>query len=163
MAVALTAIGSTSGGAAKPAAPVRAPALNLTVLGHTGEHISLAQYAGRPLIINFFASWCAPCQRETPLLARYYRSLHGRVTIIGVDANDSTSAGLAFMRRMGVSYPVAADPAPMRTTLSYGVTALPQTFFLDAQHRVVKRVIRAVTLTDLRTGVAMITKHAGRG
>ncbi len=163
VAVALTAIGSTSGSGAKTAPPVRAPALNLAVLGHPGEHISLAQYAGRPLIINFFASWCGPCQRETPLLARYYRSLHGRVTIIGVDANDSASAGLAFVQRMGVSYPVVADPAPMHTTLSYGVTALPQTFFLDAQHRVVKRVIRAVTLTDLRTGVAMITKHTGRG
>ena len=63
---------------------------------------------------------------------------------------------------MGVAYPVASDPAPMTMALSYGVTALPQTFFLNAQHRIVKRVIRAVTLTDLRRGVATMTKQSAR-
>ena len=46
--------------------------------------------------------------------------------------------------------------------LSYGVTALPQTFFLNPQHRIVKRVIRAVTLTDLRRGIALMTKQSAR-
>jgi hypothetical protein len=61
-----------------------------------------------------------------------------------------------------VAYPVAADPAPMSMALSYGVTALPQTFFLNPQHRIVKRVIRAVTLTDLRRGIALMTKQSAR-
>ena len=63
---------------------------------------------------------------------------------------------------MGVAYPLASDPAPMTMALSYGVVALPQTFFLNAQHRIVKRIIRAVTLTDLRSGVAIMTKQSGR-
>ena len=50
----------------------------------------------------------------------------------------------------------------MTTTLAYGVVALPQTFFLNAQHRIVKRVISAVTLTDLRTGVALLTSQSKR-
>jgi hypothetical protein len=50
----------------------------------------------------------------------------------------------------------------MTMALSYGVTALPQTFFLNAQHHIVKRVIRAVTLTDLRSGVAIMTKQSAR-
>ncbi len=154
--VALLAIGATSGGAAKHAPPPRASAFTLPALGHPGQ-ISLAQYAGHPLILNFFASWCAPCQRETPLIARFHRS-HRSVIIVGIDVNDSSSAGLAFARKMGVAYPVASDPAPMTMALSYGVTALPQTFFLNAQHRIVKRLIRAVTLTDLRNGVAIMTK-----
>ncbi len=159
--VALLAIGATGGGPAKHPPPPRAQAFTLSALGHPGQHISLAQYAGHPLILNFFASWCEPCQRETPLIARFYRS-HRNVIIVGIDVNDSTSAGLAFARKMGVAYPVASDPAPMTMALSYGVTALPQTFFLNAQHRIVKRVIRAVTLTDLRRGVATMTKQSAR-
>jgi thiol-disulfide isomerase/thioredoxin len=160
---ALLALGATSAGTGKKAvvSHPRAPAFSLAVLGHPGQHISLAQYAGRPLIINFFASWCAPCQRETPLIAGYHRS-HPGVTILGVDVNDSSSAALAFVHKTGVSYPVVADPAPMAMTLSYGVVALPQTFFLNAQHRIVKRVIRAVTRTDLNTGVALMTSQSKR-
>jgi cytochrome c biogenesis protein CcmG/thiol:disulfide interchange protein DsbE len=160
---ALLALSATSAGSAKPTVShPRAPAFSLAVLGHPGQRISLAQYAGRPLIINFFASWCPPCQRETPLLARFYRTEHGRVTILGVDVNDSSPAALAFVHKTGVGYPVLADPAPMASTLAYGVVALPQTFFLNAQHRIVKRVIRAVTLTDLHTGVALMTSQSKR-
>jgi len=160
---ALLALGATSAGTGNKAVAShpRAPAFSLAVLGHPGQRISLAQYAGHPLIINFFASWCTPCQRETPLIARYHRS-HPGVTIVGVDVNDSSSAALAFVHKTGVSYPVVADPAPMAMTLSYGVVALPQTFFLDAQHRIVKRDIRAVTVSDLNTGVALMTSQSKR-
>ena len=161
--VALLAVGATSGGAPKHAPPPRAQAFTLPELGHPGQHISLAQYAGRPLILNFFASWCEPCQRETPLIARFYRSHRHSVVIIGIDVNDTSSAGLAFARKMGVAYPVASDPAPMTMALNYGVAALPQTFFLNAQHHVVKRIIQAVTLADLRRGVAVMTKQSAQG
>jgi thiol-disulfide isomerase/thioredoxin len=160
--VALLAIGATSSGSPKHAPPPRAQTFTLAELGHPGQHISLAQYAGHPLILNFFASWCEPCQRETPLIARFYRSHRHSVTIVGIDVNDTSSAGLAFARKMGVAYPVASDPAPMTMALNYGVSALPQTFFLNAQHRVVKRVIRAVTVSDLRSGVAIMSKQSPR-
>lgn len=159
---AIAAIGGTSGGPAKPPAAPPAPAFTLSVLGHSGEHISLAGFAGRPLVINFFASWCTPCQKETPLLARFYRSAHGSITLIGIDVNDKASAALKFTGAAGVSYPVGFDPYPMHTTISYGVAALPQTFFLNAQHRIVKRVAGAVTEQELKAGVAQITKQAER-
>jgi len=161
--VVLLAVGATSGGSPRHAPPPRAQAFTLPELGHPGQHISLAQYAGHPLILNFFASWCEPCQRETPLIARFYRSHRHSVVIIGIDVNDTSSAGLAFARKMGVAYPVASDPAPMTMALDYGVAALPQTFFLNAQHRVVKRMISAVTLADLRRGVAVMTRQSGQG
>jgi thiol-disulfide isomerase/thioredoxin len=154
---AITAIGSTSGGPAQAPAHPQAPAFTLPALGSSGGHISLAGFAGKPLIINFFASWCEPCQKETPLLARFYRAAHGSVTLIGVDANDKASAALKFIHGAGVSYRIAFDPYPMHTTISFGVDALPQTFFLDAQHRVVKLVRGAVTEQELRAGVAQIT------
>jgi cytochrome c biogenesis protein CcmG, thiol:disulfide interchange protein DsbE len=159
---AITAIGSTSGRAAKaPAHP--APAFTLPVLGHSGEHISLAGFAGRPLVINFFASWCTPCRAETPRLAQFYLAAHGHFTLIGIDANDKASEALKFTRAAGVTYPVAFDPYPMHTTISYGVDALPQTFFLNARHRIVKIVRGAVTDQELRAGLAEITTPATHG
>ena len=163
VAVAIAAIGSTSGGPPKAPAAPQAPAFTLSVLGHSGRHISLAGFAGRPLVINFFASWCEPCQKETPLLARFYRAAHGSVTLIGIDANDKASEALKFTRAAGVTYPVAFDPYPMHTTISYGVDALPQTFFLNARHRIVKIVRGAVTDQELKAGLAEITTPATQG
>jgi cytochrome c biogenesis protein CcmG, thiol:disulfide interchange protein DsbE len=161
--VALLALGTVTNGPAKTAAPPpRAPSFSLAVLGHPGQHITLSQYARHPLIINFFASWCAPCKRETPLIARFFRSARGGVTVLGVDVNDSARSALKFAQRAGVAYPVVTDPQPMTTTLAYDVPGLPATFFLNSQHRIVKRVYGAVTLPDLRTGVALMTKPAGR-
>jgi cytochrome c biogenesis protein CcmG, thiol:disulfide interchange protein DsbE len=153
--VVITAV--TAGSKATPprVQPV-AKAFTLGVLGHAGQHISLAAYAGRPLIINFFASWCTPCKRETPLLATFYAQHHGRDLIIGIDANDESGAAEKFVQAAGVTYPVGVDPFPSPVTTSYGVYDLPQTFFLNARHRIVKHVIGGVTVTDLNQGVALM-------
>jgi thiol-disulfide isomerase/thioredoxin len=148
---------ATMGSKAAPArTPPLAKAFTLSLLGRPGQHVSLAAYAGRPLIINFFASWCAPCKRETPLLARFYASHGGRTLIIGIDANDEAGPAETFVHAAGVGYPVGTDPFPAPVTNSYGVYGLPQTFFLNAQHRVVKHVIGDVTLTELNQGAALM-------
>lgn len=117
--------------------------------------MSLGSFAGRPVIVNFFASWCIPCKKETPLIARFYRSVHGRVAVIGVDSNDRARAALRFTRAAGVSYRVGFDPYPAATAIGYGVIAIPQTFFLDARHRIVKRVFGAVTMKGLARGAVL--------
>jgi cytochrome c biogenesis protein CcmG, thiol:disulfide interchange protein DsbE len=140
----------------QPAGPAQATGFSIPSLGHPGQRASLAQFTGRPVIVNFFASWCGPCQRETPELAQFYRQSGGRTVIIGVDSNDQASHAMKFVAAKGVGYPVGVDPFPARVTTSYGVTALPQTFFLNAQHRIVKRVYGAVTAQQLRAGVALM-------
>jgi len=164
--IALCVVGSLVGialAASGPAAPAgatadpAAPSFSLPVLGQAGQKVSLADYAGRPLIVNFFASWCEPCQQETPLLARFYRTEHGRVAIVGLDENDVLGSAMTFTRKEGVSYPVGFDPTVIAAS-AYSVAALPQTFFLNAKHRIVDRVFGAVTLADIDRGIALATK-----
>jgi cytochrome c biogenesis protein CcmG, thiol:disulfide interchange protein DsbE len=148
--------GSGSAAPPRPAADPAAPAFSFPVLGHPGQQVSLADYAGKPLVVNFFASWCAPCKQETPLLARFYRAEHGRVSMIGLDENDSRGSALSFTRAAGVSYPVGWDPG-VAAASAYGVSGLPQTFFLNARHDIVDRVFGALTVAELSKGVALAT------
>jgi cytochrome c biogenesis protein CcmG/thiol:disulfide interchange protein DsbE len=163
VAAAAAIIVSLAGGQAKKVAgpPPQAKSFSLAQLGHPGATVTLTAYAGHPVIVNFFASWCAPCRRETPMLARFYSSMHGRVTLLGVDSNDQRSAALHFVAKTGVSYPVGFDPYPSTTTTSYGVYALPQTFFLNAQHRIVSHIVGPLTMKDLTRGVALMDKNRG--
>lgn len=143
--------------------PQPAKPFSLSELGHTGSQVSLAAFAGRPVVVNFFASWCGPCQRETPLLAKFYAAHHGQVHVIGVDANDQTGAALKFIRKEQVSYPVGVDPFPAKTTTSYGVFELPQTFFLNARHQIVRHIVGGLTARELSSWAGAGAGGSGAG
>jgi cytochrome c biogenesis protein CcmG/thiol:disulfide interchange protein DsbE len=151
VAVSLATTGSGS------AAPADQPghAFTVSALGKTGQPVSLSQYPGRPVILNFWASWCEPCQKETPLLARWYKQQDGRVALLGLDENDSAANALAFARAKGVSYPLGFDPNTIVAS-DYHVGALPQTLFLDARHRIVDHVAGALTQADLDKGLRLM-------
>jgi len=155
--IAIGVVGSASGQAARPAAPVAAPAFNLPLLGdESGHQVALSTYRGQPLIVNFFASWCEPCKTETPLLARFYRTEKGKMALVGLDENDTLGNATSFTRADGVGYPVGWDPH-FAVASAYGVNALPQTFFLNARHQIVHRIFGAVTLASLNQGIALAT------
>ena len=145
---------TTSSSSASPSAPA-ATGFTLPALGQTGQQVSLSQYAGKPVIVNFFASWCPPCQQETPLLASWYKQQHGHVVLLGLDENDTTANALKFTRAKGVTYPIGFDPN-VHVALAYNVDGLPQTFFLNAQHHIVDHLLGAVTKAELAKGLRLM-------
>jgi thiol-disulfide isomerase/thioredoxin len=148
--------GTESGATAAAPAPLAA-AFQVPVLGASpGHYVALRQYAGKPLIVNFFASWCTGCQTETPLLARWYRAEHGKVALVGIDTNDPMVNALSFTEKQGVSYPVGFDPNVLAGS-QYGVSVLPSTFFLNASHHIVHTVYGALTQATLDQGIALAT------
>ena len=154
--IAIGVIGSASGQPARPAT-MAAPAFSLPLLGDdSGQQVTLSKYRGQPLIVNFFASWCGPCKTETPLLARFYRGEKGKIALVGLDENDTVANATAFTRANSVSYPVGWDPH-FGVGTAYGVSALPQTFFLNARHQIVDRIFGKVTLASLHKGMALAT------
>jgi cytochrome c biogenesis protein CcmG/thiol:disulfide interchange protein DsbE len=115
----------------RPAAPDRA----LPVLGGRGER-SLASFKGKPVVLNFWASWCTPCKDEAPLLERAQSRLErAGGTVLGVTYRDASADSSAFVRRFRLSYPSVRD-VEGELAKDYGTRALPETFVIDAEGRV---------------------------
>ncbi len=143
----------TSSSAAAPPAPA-APGFTVAALGAPGN-VSLGQYQGKPVIVNLWASWCGPCQLETPLLASWYKQEHGQIALVGLDENDTTAKALAFAHAKGVTYTLGFDPL-LTVASAFHVDGLPQTFFLNARHRIVEHVLGPMTTADLAQGVRLM-------
>jgi cytochrome c biogenesis protein CcmG, thiol:disulfide interchange protein DsbE len=106
-----------------------APEFALDRLSGEGE-ISLADYRGKPLVINFFASWCLPCKDEAPVLQETWERYRGQgLVVLGIDANDFRGDGRKFVERHGLTYPVAFD-GKGSTLGRFGLTGFPETYFV---------------------------------
>jgi cytochrome c biogenesis protein CcmG, thiol:disulfide interchange protein DsbE len=103
-------------------------------LGEPGE-ASLADYRGRWVLVNFWASWCDPCRTESPDLARFHRENRDRrFTVLGIDTQDLSGDGLAFVREFGLRYPHLRDPEG-EAAEAWGTTGVPETFLVDPAGR----------------------------
>lgn len=120
------------------------PAPNLVVRTFGGEQISLEGLRGRPLVLNFWASWCVPCRQETRVLSDAAR-VHGtRVGFLGVNVRDQEAAARTFVQQTGPAYPVGDVLAG--STGAYGLErGLPETFFIDRRGLVIAHTPGAVT------------------
>lgn len=127
-------------GLLKPAPPARTsagkslPEFTLQRLDGKGT-VSSGDLVGRPLVINFWGSWCDPCKEEVPRFQAAWEQYAGRgVTILGVDLRDAPDNARAFVRKEGVTYPVVVDPDETLARALH-VGGLPQTFFVDSDGR----------------------------
>jgi cytochrome c biogenesis protein CcmG/thiol:disulfide interchange protein DsbE len=131
-----------------------APAFSLADLD--GNPVRLADLRGRPVIVNFWASWCGPCVEEFPMLtsAAAAHETDG-LAIVGVVFQDRSEAARAFMARMGATWPVAMDPGDAIAT-QFGIIWPPVSFFIDRDGVVVGRQIGQLSAADLDRGLAQI-------
>jgi cytochrome c biogenesis protein CcmG, thiol:disulfide interchange protein DsbE len=140
-------------------APV-APAFSLGRLNGTGR-VNLDDDAGRVVVLNFWASWCGPCNHEAAGFERAWRRWRSHlVTFIGLNAHDAKSDARAFVKRYHVSYPNAHDGSG-NTLQLYGVGAMPETFVISPQGRVVDHVLGYVSEHDLDRRIARALHAAG--
>jgi len=129
-----------------------APDFTLGRLDRPGD-LQLASLRGKAVVLNFWASWCYPCKQEAPTLERVWKQHDGRVVVLGVDVNDFSGDARKFMRKHGLTYPVVHDNRNV-TSPKYGLTGLPETFFVDSRGRVVGHVAGQVSASNLRSGIA---------
>lgn len=107
-----------------------APAFSLPPVGG-GAPVTSESLRGRPLVLNFWATWCAPCIEEHETLVGAARALGRDVQFLGVVYEDEEDRVQAFLRRYGSSYPSLLDP-DAKTAIAYGVAGVPETYFIDA-------------------------------
>jgi cytochrome c biogenesis protein CcmG, thiol:disulfide interchange protein DsbE len=129
-----------------------APVFELARLPGDGD-LALDSLRGKAVVLNFWASWCGPCKEETPLLERAWQRWQKRdVVFVGVNVKDFRGDALDFMREYGVTYPNVYDGKGW-TVGRYGVTGFPETYFVDANGRIVYRVAGPVEAEDLEDGI----------
>jgi cytochrome c biogenesis protein CcmG/thiol:disulfide interchange protein DsbE len=125
-----------------------APELPREVLA--GQRTDLASLRGKPAVINFWASWCAPCKEEAPELKRFDEGLGDRATLVGVDTGgDNVDNARQFIADAGWRYTILRDGSQNART-AYGMSGLPTTFVLNAQADIVRTLQGPQTVSSLQ-------------
>ena len=110
----------------------------------TGRRVTLGDFHGRYVYVNFFASWCVPCQKEQPDLVSFFRrhTGGGDVALLGVVYQDDPALVSRFFAKEGGGWPVIDDPA---AKVNFGTTGVPETFLVDPNGIVLKRIVGQVS------------------
>jgi cytochrome c biogenesis protein CcmG/thiol:disulfide interchange protein DsbE len=137
-----------------PASLVGRQAPDLAIQSVDGTHVALADLRGRPVVINFWASWCPPCREEEPALKAAASTAAGRVHFLGVNIQDSDAAARSYAAEQGQPYPVG--PLVAGRYQDYGVTIPPDTFFVDSEGKVAARFVGPLDAATLQTYIGML-------
>lgn len=126
-----------------------APNITLAPFDASQPPVHLSTFIGHPVVLNFWATWCQPCQQEAPLLASTARAYSARgVTFLGVTEQSDPTAAAAFLKKYGITYFCGTDNNVAAAT-AYGVPALPMTFFLDRTGHIQKLIPGSLTKSTL--------------
>lgn len=104
------------------------------------EGFSLADFKGRPMILNFWASWCYSCQAEASDFEAFWQRYKDKgIVVAGIAIQDTPEAALGFAHKYGKTYILGLDAEDGRAAIDYGVTGVPETFFIDKEGRVIHK------------------------
>jgi thiol-disulfide isomerase/thioredoxin len=123
------------------------PTSTFTKLG--GGLGRLSDFKGKPVVVNFFGSWCVPCRKETPAIESVFKELGDKVVIVGLAVHDSEKSAQAFVDERHVSYEVGRDPSDTLFN-DFGVVVMPSTYFVSPSGKIVAKHTGALTAGKLR-------------
>ena len=146
---------------AEDAAAESAAAPDFTAYDADGNAVQLSDYFGKPLVLNFWASWCGPCKSEMPAFQQAYEQEDGvQFLLVNMTGGRETQADAeALLEEEGYTFPVLFD-LDLDAAMTYGVTALPTTYFLDAEGNLVAWAQGAIDAETLQKGLSMIRPAA---
>jgi len=118
-------------GCSSPSAQVGKQAPDFQLLNLEGQPVSLSDFQGKPVLLNFWATWCGPCRQEMPLIQGIFEEQSGKgLVILAIDIGETPSAVNNFIQRSNFSFPVLLD-TDQDVALEYNIRAIPTTFFID--------------------------------
>lgn len=135
--------------------PQTVAAPDFTVLDWDGNEVKLSNYLGKPIVLNFWAHWCGPCQMEMPEFNAAYERLGGEVTFLMVHEGAAVDDGKDKVTEGGYTFPVVFDVDSSAGNL-YGITAFPTTFFIDQEGNLQAYYMGAMDANLLQQGIDMI-------
>ncbi|MBR6677586.1 MAG: TlpA family protein disulfide reductase [Oscillospiraceae bacterium] len=137
--------------------PIIAP--DFTVYDLAGKEVHLSDYRGKPVVLNFWASWCGPCKMEMPHFEEKSKELAGEVQFLMVNVTDggreTVETASAFIAGEGYTFPVFYDTAYSASS-AYGAYSLPTTIFINAEGHAIAQAVGAIDSATLQKGIDMI-------
>jgi thiol-disulfide isomerase/thioredoxin len=144
-------------GGARPVATATGPVIRLAGTDPiTGASVDLERFAGKPVVVNVWASWCAGCNQEAADLAQLARE-HPEAQLVGLDIQDTRDGARGFYRRWGWRHPSIFDPSG-KLASRLALQGLPSTYVLDSEHRVASRIVGATDLAGFEEALGQATR-----
>ena len=155
LALVLAVTGSDTAPSPSTAGGGRAPAFRLSDVRDASGSVSLEEFRGRPVVLNFWASWCVPCRKEMPTLQEVSEEVQDRIAFVGVNHQDSRGEAVAFLDDTGVDFPAGYDPEGATAT-AYGLYGMPTTVFISPDGRILERHRGEISESELRRKIELL-------
>ena len=141
---------------ALPVTPPAAPTVkDFTVYDKSGKAVKLSDYFGKPIVLNFFATWCQPCRNEMPYFQSQYVANREEIQFLFISLDDSLSEAEKFLKKQGYTFPILHDLTGS-ASVAFKVTTIPTTFFIDRDGNLVAWAVGTLKYSDLTLGISKI-------